>query len=193
MKKLIIGIITLTSVSAFAQKHMVQLSGYEDGRGAELNRSLDLYNTSGGTTHNTTTSIALNYAYAFTSALQLGAEFRSYNSEMSRKAEDKAMEYGVFGIWNFANRLTDTTYVGLKYLVGTRETRDEDGNKDADDDSMTLQAEVGHRFTLGDLWGMTYNWSPSFTLGMIGVDPQKKGYATRVEFAFNVLKVDVLF
>lgn len=193
MKKILVGLLTLASVSAFAQKHMVQLGGYENARGAGLDRTLDLYNTSGGSTHNTTYSYALNYAYAITPAWQIGAEFRKYDAELAAKATDEAIEYGIFGIYNLAGRLTDTTYVGAKYLLGNRETRDQAGNKSADDDSMTLAFELGHRFLLGTLWGMQYNWSPNLSLGIIALDPDQGGDASRTELSFNVLKVDVLF
>lgn len=192
MKKILVGFLALASVSAFAQKHMVQLSGYEDARTSSMNRSLDLYNTSGGTAHNTTTSIALNYAYAFTNSFQLGAEYRSFKSEGAAKAETENMRYGIFGIWNFAGRLTDTTYVGLKYTMGDSEVTDATGAK-SEADNMTLSAELGHRFTLGTLWGMTYNWSPSLELGVVGIDPKKGDESSQTEFKLNVLKVDVLF
>lgn len=195
MKKFLLGVLTLTSITAFADdhmKHMIQLSGYEDGRSSDLNRSLDLYNSSGGTDSSTTSSYALNYAYTLTDSLQLGAQFASWNQEGKGEIENKAIEYGIFGIWNFAHRMTDTTYAGLKYLVGSAESRSATGDK-SDADSMTVSVQVGHRFTLGNLWGMNYSWSPNLELGVTGIDPDKGDESSETEVSLNLLKVDVLF
>lgn len=190
MKKLLVGILALSSVSAFAQNHMVQLSGYEGDR---QDRSLDLYNSNGGSNHSTTSNIALNYAFAINPTWQVGGLFKKYQNEGAGSAKDKSNRYGVFGIWNLNNRLTDTNYLGLKYTMGNQEVKNSAGAKTNDDDTQTLSVEFGHRFLLGKLWDMSYTWSPSAELGVSRVDPDSGSTSSTTEFALNVLKVDVLF
>lgn len=194
MKKFVIGLLALTTVSAFAQstapadvRHMVQLSGYE---GDQQQRSVDLYSSNGGSSHNTTTNIAMNYAYAFSSTWQFGGLFKSYNNEGKGSAGSDKTTYGVFGYWNLANRLTDTNYLGLKYEMGNSKTN---GNTSGRNNFQQLSVEFGHRFHLGNLWGMSYNWSPSAELGVARLDPKHGGTSSSTEVRLNVLKVDVLF
>ncbi len=190
MKKLLLGLMALSSVSAFAQMHMVQLSGYE---GSRQDRSLDLYTSNGGSNHSTVSNIALNYAFAFTPTWQLGALYKKFQEEGAGSAKDNRSTYGIFGLWNLSNRLTDTNYLGLKYQMGNLEVKNSAGAKTNDDDTQTLSAEFGHRFLLGKLYDMSYSWSPSAELGVARIDPDTGDNSSTTEFKLNVLKVDVLF
>ncbi len=193
MKKLLVGFIALTSVSAFASKSMVTLSGFENDRGGEQERSLDLYHSNGGNTHNTERNLALNYAYAIVPAVQLGVDYANYMQEGADKAETKANRWGLFAIYNFAGQLSDTHYVGLKYSMAKTQTDDSAGDETADDKTNAWTLEGGHRFSLGTLWGMNYNWSPSLQVAITNTDPKVGEKASTTEFKLNVLKVDVLF
>lgn len=195
MKKLLIGSLALASVSAFAQstmspRHMIQLSGYE---GTQEDRSLDIYSSNGGSSHSTRSNVALNYAFAVTPSWQLGALFKKFQNEGAGKEKLETQTFGVFGIWNLAQRLTDTTFVGLKYQMGNQENKNTLGIKTNDDDTQTISAELGHRFTLGTLWAMNFNWSPSLELGVSRIDPDQGDESSSTEVKLNVLKVDVLF
>jgi hypothetical protein len=194
MKKLLVGLIALTSASAFASKSMITLAGFENDRGGDQERTLDLYHSNGGTTHNTERNIALNYAYAIIPAVQLGVDYGNFMQEGADKEESKANRWGLFAIYNFAGQLSDTHYVGLKYTMAKSETDDAaDGSADTEVKTKTWTLEGGHRFSLGTLWGMNYNWSPSLQVAISELDPKDGDESSTTEFRLNVLKVDVLF
>jgi hypothetical protein len=198
MKKVLIGLLALVSVSAFAEemtngRSMVTLSGYESARSSSLDRSLDIYHSNGGASHSTTNSIALNYAYAFTDYMQLGASYRNWNNEGQLKAKNRAMTYGIFGIWNFAGRLSNTNYLAVKLNMGSAMTKDTAGTTTTDNKTQTVGFEFGHRFGIGSLWGMNYNWSPSLELSFAKLDPKHGTNSSVTDFRLNILKVDVLF
>lgn len=187
MKKLLVGLLTLTSLSAFAQRHMVTLEGYEDDR-SDNTRSLDLYRSHGGNSgsgnHENTTSYAFNYAFAITGAWQAGALYRNVEEEVS---DTDSETWGVFGIYNFSHQVTDTHYLALKYEMQENEAA---ANKSETD---TWSLEFGHRFTLGTIWSMNYSWSPSLELAFAKTDPKSGDDYGMTTWKLNVLKVDVLF
>jgi hypothetical protein len=205
MKKLLCAVIALTSVSAFAQKSMVTLSGYETGD--RQDRSLDFTNVTGGSGHDNTSNLAINYAYAVTDALQVGVLYKKFKatsgddlqlSDDGRGGDQTTM--GVQVIWNFANKLTDTSYVAVHYdMLNSKETDlDSDGNDIADNDfkTNTLGLEYGHRFSLGTLGGMNFNYSPSATLAFAktnGGDTDVIDDQSTTSVTLNFVKFDVLF
>lgn len=201
MKKFIAIAAALVSFGAFADhhmenRHMVTLSGWEDAATSDLNRSLDIgYNHTGGASHSTRRNIALNYAYAINGMWQVGGEYAMWNSEGANKASTDSMRYGIFAIYNFKGQLHNTNYLGLKYSMMNKEVEDNTGTtSDADTTMWTL--EFGHRFSLGTLWGMNYNWSPSISVTKSDLEDDKKSpkedYSS-TNVALNVLKVDILF
>ncbi len=196
MKKVLAGLLALVSVSAFAQdgRSMITLSGYESSRSSALDRSLDIYHTNGGSSgHSVTNSIAFNYAYALTDFFQLGATFRTWKHEGTLKSEENAVNYGIFGIYNFAGKLSNTNYLALKLTNGNANVKDNDGVKTTDNKSQVIDFEFGHRFGIGNLWGMNYNWSPSLELAFSRLDPKHGNNSAQTDFRLNILKVDVLF
>lgn len=201
MKKFIAIAAALVSFGAFADhhmenRHMVTISGWEDARSASLNRSIDFNWATGGSTHNTNKSIALNYAYSLTGAWQVGAEYAMYDKEGQAKATEDSTRYGVFAIYNFKGQTHNTNYLGLKYSMLTQETEGTAGNKTQDDEMNTWTLEFGHRFSLGNLWGMNFNWSPSLSVAVSDVDTDNgttKSDYSMTSAQLNVLKVDVLF
>lgn len=200
MKKFIAIAAALVSFGAFADhhmenRHMVTVSGWENARDNTLNRSVDFNWSTGGTSHNTQKSIALNYAYALNGSWQIGGEYAMLDQEGSQKATTEASRWGVFGIYNFKGQLHNTNYLALKYSMYQREEDSAAGAKSTDTETDTWTLEFGHRFSLGTLWGMNYNWSPSISAAVAGTDnniaPKTESSTTTV--TLNVLKVDVLF
>jgi hypothetical protein len=199
MKKFIAIAAALVSFGAFADhhmenRHMVTLSGWENARDNTLARSIDLYHTNGGESHDTTRSIALNYAYAITGAWQVGAEYAMWDKDGSAKATEERSRYGVFAIYNFKGQLHNTNYLGLKYSMSEAEDKNSSGTKSTDSEGTAWTLEFGHRFSLGNLWGMNFNWSPSISAEFSDAeDNLTKKDSSSTEVALNVLKVDVLF
>lgn len=195
MKKLLCAVIALSSVSAFAQKSMVTLSGYETG--AHADRSLDFFNKSGteGAARTNQSNLALNYAYAVTDTFQVGASYKKHKHETNgdiANAGDDSSTIGVQVIYNFAHKLTDTCYAALHYDMTNSKDSDaaEDGSK-----TNTLGLEYGHRFTLGTVMGLNFNYSPSATLAFGKTSPNASGAddSSTTVVSLNFVKFDVLF
>jgi hypothetical protein len=196
MKMLLCAVVALTSLTAFAQKSMVTLSGYETGDHAD--RSLDFSNKSGneGTDRVNQSNFAINYAYAVTDTFQVGASYKKHKHETDgdiAEAGDDSSTIGLQVIYNFAHRLTDTCYAALHYDM----TNSKDSEFDSTDDgskTKTLGLEYGHRFLLGKLGGMHFNYSPSATLAFGKTSPDGSGDDTSTTtVSLNFVKFDLLF
>lgn len=199
MKKFIAILAAVVSFGAIASdhdhKHMVTISGWEDARTADMNRSLDFNWSTGGSSHNTQKAVALNYAYAINGTWQVGAEYGMWDQERSAKETIEATRWGLFAIYNFKGQLHNTNYLSLKYSMLTKEEDNAAGVKSTDDETSTWTLEFGHRFSLGHLWGMDFNWSPSLS---VSVADTEENVAPKTDYSvtsaqINLLKVDVLF
>lgn len=204
MKKFIVAAIALVSMSAFADhtgRHMVTLGGYENDNVA--NRTLDLYNDQGSRTaqgQERTRNIALNYAYGITDAWQIGVNYKNFKAttggDEGQANAQSYTSYGVQVIYNFAGQLIDTNYLALKYDMKKFAEKKYTGTAGNDDDKVnTWGLEFGHRFSLGTLWSMNFNWSPSIEWDIAKTDFAQSGVdnSTRSTWKLNVLKVDVVF
>jgi hypothetical protein len=193
MKKLLCAVIALASVSAFAQKSMVTLSGYENDR---QDRSLDFTNITGGSSHDNTSNIALNYAYAVTDAVQVGVLYKKFKEtsggDIDTDGDQTTM--GVQAIYNFAGKLTDTFYAALHYdMLNSKES---DTTPDDDYKTNTLGLEYGHRWSLGSLGGLNVSYSPSATLAFSKTtagDDDVTNDESFTSVTLNFVKFDVLF
>lgn len=192
---LLCAVVALTSLTAFAQKSMVTLSGYETGD--RQDRSVDFTNATGtedGDRLNLS-NFAINYAYAVTDTFQVGANFKKYKLETNGDVDaagDESTSVGVQVIYNFAHKLTDTCYAALHFDM--LNSKDSQGNDDAFK-TNTLGLEYGHRFLLGKLGGMHFNYSPSATLAFSKTSPDASGaddFSTTV-VSLNFVKFDLLF
>lgn len=193
MKKLIALAIALVSFSALADnRHMVTLSGYETGN--RQDRSLDLTNSTGGSAREVTRNIALNYAYGITDSFQIGFNYKNYKHTEGGKTvttDQSNHTYGLQVIYNFAHRLYDTSYAAVHYdMQKFTETNGAGGDADK---VNTWSFEAGHRFSLGNLWGMNFNYSPSATLGFAKTTADTGNDSSFTNFTLNFVKFDVLF
>lgn len=197
MKKFIALTVALVSFGAMAQsKHMVTLSGYETG--TESDRSLDLEHSTGSNNagkNESTKRLNLNYAYAVTPSIQVG-----FNYKMSKKltsgdlaaAGDESTSYGLQAIYNFAGQLSDTHYVAVKYDMMKAKESDTTGNDGSKTNVWSLEA--GHRFSMGTIWGMNFNYSPSATLALSSTEyDAAQDDTSRTALTLNFVKFDVLF
>lgn len=208
MKKFIALAVALVSLSAVAHnhdhgdyKHMVTLGGYEGDR---TERTLDFYwSSDDAKNEKASQNIALNYAYAITQSWQVGGLYKNYEVTTNDKVIQDNQGYNAFGlfvIYNFAGKLTDTNWLKLGYTMKNFEESDlqEDlvtAAGDDDDKLNTISLEFGHRFSLGHLWSMDFNWSPSIEVSRATNEPAASGSddVQTTSVALNVLRVDVLF
>lgn len=197
MKKIIAVAVLVLSMNALAdhhQKHMVSFSGYESGN--TETRSLDFTHSTGDNESNDnvfTRNIALNYAYAFTNSYQLGFTYKNFlketNGVTSRGDESSTM--GINLTYNFSQELADTNYLTIGYSAQVDEESDagNDGQK-----TNIWNIVFGHRFSMGTVWGMNFNYSPSaeVAISSTSFDANQDDVATTA-ITLNFVKFDVLF
>ena len=187
MKMFLVLAVAVLSMSAFASKSMVTLSGYEGG--APENKSLDFSNITGSRApHNTTTNLALNYAYAVTDSVQVGAKYKNFRKEDSGSVVGNSSKtLGLQVIYNFAGQLSDTNYAAVQYDTQTV--------TQSNDKTNTWTAEFGHRFSMGTVWGMNFNYSPSASLAFAKTAPAASGAddSSTTSVSLNFVKFDVVF
>lgn len=205
MKKIIALAVALVSFGALAHdhegehehKHMVSVSGWENDI---QDRSVDLtWASNDKDAEEEVTNYAFNYAYAIAPAWQIGGKFKMYTQELNGNVVGKGDEsttYGVFGIYNFAGRLSNTNYLSVGYDM--TETEDSVAVGKNDTETNTWNVEFGHRFSLGHLWSMDFNWSPSIMLSQSSIEDEGAPGTKDDEYdstvvQLNVLKVDILF
>ena len=197
MKKFIVLAVAALSMNAFASKHMVSLYGYEGGNASD--RSLDFSNSTGDNSNHDNIegrNIALNYAYEVMPGIQVGAIYKSLNVKTNgdlANPGDKTTTMGLNVTYNFAGQLSDTNYATLGYTALNAEESDVTGN----DGSKTnvWNVDFGHRFSLGTIWGMNFNYSPSASLQLAKTSYDKSGDAdtATTSVTVNFVKFDVLF
>ena len=175
MKNCFLFSLLFISMSAFAQKSMITLEGFETGD--QSDRSVNFSDSHGGPTNDKYTDIAFNYAYAITDFIQLGLSFRTHKETSGgdvAAAGDKYSAYGVKAIYNFAGKLVDTNYMSLEYVKGSFSKSDfvydTDGDNVGDsklNDKFSVDSfhvQFGHRFSLGNIWNLNFNYSPAVEL-----------------------------
>jgi len=200
MKKIIaIAIASLSMNAMAAGKSMVTLSGYETGSNdnGQNNRSLDFSSSTGNrdSANVSTTNLALNYAYAVTDSVQVGLNYKNFNKKTSgdvKEVGDKSNTMGLQAIYNFDHKLTDTCYAAVHYDLTKNE---ESQGNDKATKTNTWGFEYGHRFSLGNLWGMNVNYSPSATLAFAKTASDASGTddVSTTNVSLNFVKFDVIF
>ena len=192
MKKLlVVAVAALMTSTAFAQKHMVRMYGWDSGDRAS---SFDFSTTSNDKTAKTaTTNIAINYAYAITDAFQLGVTYKSYTGEEAGTDVNKTTQ-GLSFYYNVDKKVQDTCYLALHYNMTA--WGEAEGTTAAKDDAQTdIILEYGHRFAVGSAWGFNLNFAPSVSYVMSTFTPDAAGQddVATTSLAWNFLKFDVLF
>ena len=187
MKMFLVLAVAALSMSAFASKSMVTLSGYEGGNTAD--KSLDFSNLTGNRKpHDVNSNLALNYAYEVVTGVQVGVSYKNLRNEAGGVASaDSQKSVGLQAIYNFAGQLSDTNYVAVHYDMKTV--------VESNDKTNTWSAEFGHRFSMGTVWGMNFNYSPSATLAFAKTSPAASGSddSSNSSVSVNFVKFDVLF
>ncbi len=196
MKKLLVGLLALTSLTAFSHdgehKHMVRFYGFDE---AGFSKSFDIsfgsekqdQDAPASDTDASTANIAINYAYNLNGTWQVGGTFRNHNDASG--LDDRTI--GLSAYYNLAKKVQDTCYVGLHYDIMTEEV----ANSSDVDTTTTIGLEYGHRFTMGTVMGMHVSYSPSLTYSMAtkSFETTDADDKKTTDLAWNWIKFDVLF
>lgn len=184
MKKLLVGLLALSTVSAFAgSANMVRFSNMTD---ANTDRSFDVSfdtteNAAGVDDAETSSNhVALNYARAF-GQWQAGLTFKN---KATSAGDDQTI--GLSGYYNMEADLLNTCYVAFHYDMMTASN---------DDKANTMTVEYGHRWAVGSAWGLNLTFAPSVALSqsVTEYDDDSKEDQTATALAWNWAKFDVLF
>jgi hypothetical protein len=167
MKKLLVAVVALSTVSAFAGKSMVRLDGCFDGQcdSLDFGSSTSKAGASGSKEVKKQT-INLNYAYAFTDTFGAGLTYKSKNNTTGgdvMAAGDEATTTGISLYWNKDGMWSDSCFAALHYDM--IDNKDSKGAKDGSE-GTNITLEYGHRYSLGNLMGVNWNWAPSATYAM---------------------------
>ena len=204
MKKFIVLAVAALSMNAFAdhhQKHMVSLSGYEGGNANAQDRSLDFsYSKDDADSEVKSQNIALNYAYAFNDQWQAGVVYKRFKKTTDGdigNSGDDSTTMGLKAIYNF-NGLTNSNYLALGYQITKVEEDETPTAQDDATETKVISLEFGHRFSLGNLWGMNFNYSPSVTVAQSTLEDDAPAVTADDEVkttsvTLNFVKFDVLF
>ena len=192
MKKLlVVATIALMTTSAFAKTHMVRMFGWDGG--ARTNSFDFALTNDGADTATTTRNIALNYAYAVTSEIQVGGTYKSFTS--ATDGDTNAGSYttiGLSGYYNLDGDIGNTNYLGLHYnmqsFADDATVQSQDGDTQND-----IVLEFGHRWTVGSGWGFDLTYAPSVTYTLSTVTPDGGDSTSPTALGWNFLKADILF
>lgn len=196
MKKLLVALVattmTLTAVAGDGQ-NMVRIYGLEQD--SSTGRSVDL-STSSDDVDNKSTHLALNYARAF-GQWQVGVSYRSLSSD-DGTTKNAGTTIGLSGYYNLESDLANTCYFGLHIM----QNKASDGNYSVagnnigeDDAAQTIALEYGHRWHVGEAWGLHLTFAPSvmYSTTSYEFDDETTELTTQTALAWNWLKFDVLF
>ena len=205
MKKLLVAIVALASVSVFADHHnMVRMYGWDAGNRAstfDVSLSNDDADEKGESQR-----IALNYARAF-GQYQVGITYVSDSSTDTGSADSKqsGTTTGLSFYYNMEEDIKNTCYLALHYNMhasssDTGKTWNFGGSQELgeDDTATSIILEYGHRWAVGSAWGLNLTYAPSVMYNMTSYDwdvaanDDSKGKSHN-SLAWNFLKFDVLF
>ncbi len=195
MKKLLVALVALTTVSAFAGNSMVRLDGCFDGTCDSLD--FDMMKDDADNA-NESQNLAINYAMAFAGNWGAGVKFMKGTETVdgdiaAGSEEDNYQTIGLAGYYNIHGAWDDSCFVALHYDMKTVSENDTTADTGWKDTVITL--EYGHRFMLGSLMGMNWNWSPSVSYAMTkrAFDDDAKDDLNITHLTLNVANVAVTF
>lgn len=176
MKKLLVAVLALTTLSAFAGNSMIKLDGCFDGTCDTLD--FDMGGNDVSDAESKTQTIAFNYAMAFAGNYGAGITYvtKSQTTDGDIAAftdsEGAMMNSNTIGLsfyWNKDGSWDDSCFGALHYNMTTLEDHDGTNGTDSGSKNTDIVLELGHRFKLGTLGGMTWNWAPSasYTMGTL--------------------------
>lgn len=180
MKKLLVAVLALTTVSAFAQKSLVTFGTFGD---AGNSSTFDVSNTTEDANDTSTTNVMVNYTYAINGSWMVGAKVGNHAEATSA---NNYTTTGIHAYYNLDGTVNDTCYVGLHYTMK---------NSANDDKATSTSVEYGHRFAVGSWKGFNLAFSPSvaYTMTTTDYDADATDDLKETSLAWNWIKFDVLF
>jgi hypothetical protein len=171
MKKILVAILALSTASAFAEGSMVKLDGCTtDGvcDGLNFTMNSETHENTVADDDTSETSFGLNYAMAFAGNYGAGLTYVSKNKATDGDVGAVGDKYNMIGLsfyWNKDGSWSDSCFAALHYnmlTVDDTTATTDSGNKNTD-----IVLEYGHRFKLGKMMGVNWNWVPSvaYTMG----------------------------
>lgn len=202
MKKLVlVAMVASFATAAFAQKHMVRFYDFDNTDSGTSSFDVSMMSDNADD-KDSTTNIALNYAYAINNMWQVGATYKSRTGE-SGGNDFGGTTMGLSGYYNVNGDLTNTHVIGLHYLMhsasdGSYEFMGGDDAIGEDDSASTIALEYGHRWQVGSAWGFNLTYSPTVTYAMTSYDwdvdaNDDANGDSYTSLTWNFLKFDVLF
>ena len=189
MKMLIIALVTVFSVSAFAQKHMVNFSNDSLVVG-DLNFSNSKSNGS-NKSDSVSFSIKANYAYSLTAHMQLGTKINYAKGEENNN--DEFENYGLFvgGIYNLDTDFRKSMYASL-YVGWAKDNSYPNVGSSNHAEQTVAEFAVGKRFPLTSIGFENLTYSPEVSYTATNFTTSNTAdWAQNVKFTF--LKFAVFF
>jgi hypothetical protein len=179
MKKLLVGLLTLTTATGFAAgEHMIKLDGCADGTCDSLDFDMQ---SNDADSKVESQNIALNYAYSW-GTWGAGLTYKNSFSETDGEAQDEGDRQQTVGVsfyWNKDGAWDNSCFAALHYDMTTYGDYDSDNNGEENDDTgadiTVTTVEFGHRYTLGKMMGMNWNYVPSVSYAMTKKAPAASG------------------
>ena len=183
MKKLLVAVLALSSLSAFAQKSLITFGSFGDGGNSE---TFDVSNSTrddGVNDETSTTNVMVNYTFAFTNSFMAGVKVGNYATATTANNYTTA---GIQFYYNINDSVNDTFYTGLHYSMKDMAN---------DDVTKTTSLEFGHRFAAGAWRGFNLAFSPSISYAISTKEFDAAGTKDleTTALAWNWIKFDVLF
>lgn len=202
MKKLLVAVLALTTMSAFAGNSMIKLDGCFDGTCDTLD-----FNMAGDDVEDAEASsmnLALNYAMAFGGNYGAGITFakstKTTDGDMVVGNEsDNAQTIGLSFYWNKDGSWDDSCFAAFHYnMVSWADADVTAGGADSEDsgtEATQIGLEFGHRYKLGSLMGVNWNWTPSVSYTMTASEGNADGSDTvnSTDLTINVANMAVTF
>lgn len=201
MKKLLVALLAITTASAFAGNSMVRLDGCFDGQCDNLDLRMagdDVKNAEGKLQN-----IALNYAMAFAGNFGAGLTYKQNTKTSDGNKSDPSYVFGqssynnsneivLSGYYNIHGGWDDSCFIGLHYGMVTVDDGDTTADSGWKQTNITL--EYGHRFKVGSLAGLNFNWAPSVSYTMSTAKPNGSGDDIKgTDLMINAANIAVTF
>lgn len=213
MNKMIVLVVALLSLSAFAQdnpKHQVMFGntfsvGWSgSGSTAEVDSDLGIkdYDIANG-------ELSLNYAYTIAPQFQLGAHFSNEMDSSETKyaaggkveSEETSTSLVVFGIFNFSEDLFNSFYLGAGIGKSWSDSTDKDSTggttveNDLEYDANIYYLTFGKRFNLESLGIKNLTFSPGISYFHMDIngDAEDAGLESISTVVIDLVKFDLLF
>jgi hypothetical protein len=197
MKKLLVAVLALASVSAFANhKNLVTFDGDMLAHYANYILKQEVNPKGGGTATETSGyDLMVNYAWSVHSNVYVGGIFGYAKEKVETgstiNSDTKTTTYGVRAIYDFSSDHANSMYAGLSYVI----ENEKDSTNNSKEQTKFTTISFGKRYgNFATLAGVNVTYSPSIDYTMLGFgkdSAQTLDDGTVIKL--NVVKFDVLF